>query len=37
MIRLSADVPLNQAHITRKVVAIVLRGCGLTPPVDEGA
>jgi TetR/AcrR family transcriptional regulator len=35
MMRLPADAPLDQAHITREVVAFVLHGCGLTPPQDE--
>jgi TetR/AcrR family transcriptional regulator len=35
MMRLPADAPLDQAHITREVVAFVLHGCGLTPPAVE--
>lgn len=37
MMRLQPDEPMDQAHITREVVAFVLHGCGLEPPADEAA
>lgn len=37
MMRLRDDEAMDQAHITREVVAFVLHGCGLVPPEDDAA